>query len=183
MRRVLVAAMLLLALSLAGCTVAVETGSGPTGTADARTATVVEVVDGDTVDVRFASGETDTVRLLGVDTPEPRGEVSPEEYGVADTEAGRACLREAADAATRFARERLAGREVRVETDPAADRRGSYGRLLAYVTLPGADRSFNRALLDAGHARVYVSDFSRLSAFRDAAAAARDADRGFWACP
>ena len=30
---------------------------------------VVEVIDGDTIVVRFGDGSTDTVRLLGADTP------------------------------------------------------------------------------------------------------------------
>ncbi|MFB6121404.1 MAG: thermonuclease family protein [Halobacteriaceae archaeon] len=176
MKRVAVALLLL----LAGCA-----GSLPAGTETPtreRTATVTHVVDGDTIDVRFADGSTDTVRLLGVDAPETRGDVTPSEFGLPDTEAVRDCLRTAADDATAFAQARLAGREVVVTTDPTADRRGGYGRLLAYVRAPGADESFNRALLAAGHARVYVTGFSRLSAFRDAAEAAQAADRGLWAC-
>jgi endonuclease YncB( thermonuclease family) len=33
-------------------------------------ARVIEVIDGDTIVVAFANGSTDTIRLLGVDTPE-----------------------------------------------------------------------------------------------------------------
>jgi len=33
------------------------------------TARVIDVLDGDTVVVAFADGSTDTIRLLGVDTP------------------------------------------------------------------------------------------------------------------
>lgn len=33
-------------------------------------ARVIEVLDGDTVVVAFTDGSTDTIRLLGVDTPE-----------------------------------------------------------------------------------------------------------------
>jgi endonuclease YncB( thermonuclease family) len=44
--------------------------------AQRRTATaeyrVIAVVDGDTIEVRDSEGHTDTVRLLGVDTPETR---------------------------------------------------------------------------------------------------------------
>ena len=35
----------------------------------APAARVIEVIDGDTVVVEFVDGTTDTVRLLGVDTP------------------------------------------------------------------------------------------------------------------
>jgi micrococcal nuclease len=37
---------------------------------DTRAANVVRVVDGDTVDVQFADGSTDRLRLIGIDTPE-----------------------------------------------------------------------------------------------------------------
>src|SRR6056297_1742341 len=42
-----------------------------------RTVTVVEVVDGDTMDVRFENGTVERVRLLGVDTPEVYGGNDP----------------------------------------------------------------------------------------------------------
>jgi micrococcal nuclease len=33
-------------------------------------ATVINVVDGDTVDVQFEDGRTERIRLIGIDTPE-----------------------------------------------------------------------------------------------------------------
>lgn len=180
MRRVLALVALLL---LAGCvSVTVDIGDRGTTTRQNVTVEVVDVVDGDTVDVRFPDGSTDTVRLLGVDTPEPRGDVSPDEFGVPDTEAGRDCLRDWAGRASAFAEERLAGREVTLVFDATSDRRGGYGRLLAYVRVPGSDVSFNRALLDGGYARVYVSDFTRLPEFRAAAEDAKSRNAGLWAC-
>lgn len=45
-------------------------GSTPTATTnESLHATVVSVTDGDTVDVEYSNDTTDTVRLLGVDTP------------------------------------------------------------------------------------------------------------------
>ncbi len=44
-------------------------------------AQVSNVVDGDTIDVVFADGSTDRVRILGVDTPETLSANSPGEYG------------------------------------------------------------------------------------------------------
>ncbi|WP_135664798.1 thermonuclease family protein [Halorhabdus rudnickae] len=46
---------------------------------DSRTATVVEVVDGDTMEIEYANGTRETIRLLGVDTSEPYAEVAPGE--------------------------------------------------------------------------------------------------------
>lgn len=181
-RRVLAVAALVL---LAGCTVNVSVDGGgtpPAGDgATTRTATVVEVVDGDTVDVRYANGSRETVRLLGVDTPEVHVEVAPDEYeSVPDTDAGRACLEQWGERASGFARERLAGATVTVATDRQADRRGSYGRLLAYVTVQGTDESFNHALLQQGYARLYSSEFTRLAEYRALEDEAQRENRGLW---
>jgi micrococcal nuclease len=174
---------LVVLLALSGCAAGLSPGDGGTRAASERTATVVDVVDGDTLDVRFADGSEDTVRLLGVDTPETYADNSPGEFeGVPETDAGRACLADWGERATAFAEDRLAGQTVVVETDAEADRRGGYDRLLAYVTVEGGEESFNRALLVDGYARLYDSEFTE----RDAYAATEDAamanGTGLWAC-
>ncbi|RDI70494.1 lamin tail domain-containing protein [Halopelagius longus] len=144
-------------------------------------ATVTRVVDGDTVNVRFSNGSGDTVRLLGVDTPEVRGANSPGEFeGVPDTAAGRACLADAGETASSYARERLAGEEVRIVFDEVTDRRDYYGRLLAYVRVGG--ESFNRELLASGHARLYDGTFTERERYVAAERRAREEGRGLWAC-
>jgi len=143
--------------------------------------TVTRVVDGDTVDVRYPNGSTDTVRLLGVDTPEVYGGTDPAEFeGVPETDAGRACLSEAADAASAVAERTLADQQVTLVVDEAADRRGDYGRLLAYVHVDGVD--FNYRLLTRGHARVYDSTFARSDQYYAAESTAQGAGTGLWAC-
>ncbi len=174
-------ALLALALLLAGCTVSLggETAT-PTPAID-RTATVTHVVDGDTIEVRFADGSTDTVRLLGVDSPETHAETTAGEYeGVPDTEAGRQCLRAAGENATAAVRDRIAGTQVRVVTDPVADRRGGYDRLLAYVETD--EGTLNEWLLRTGHGRVFDSEFTRSDTLYELEATAQDAGRGLWAC-
>ena len=156
-----------------------EPGAAPGGTT--HEVTVVTVVDGDTLDVRYADGSTDRVRLLGVDTPEVHAENDPAEFeGVPDTEAGRACLRSAGEDATAAVRERVADREVTVVLDPASDSRGDHGRLLAYVRVDGTD--LNRWLLAEGHARVYDSTFARSEDYYAVESDARDSGTGVWAC-
>jgi micrococcal nuclease len=156
-----------------------RTGAAPTPAIEGETVTVSEVVDGDTMRVEYADGRTETVRLLGVDAPETHAEVSPAEFeGVPDTPAGRAWLRSWGVTASAFATERLAGRQVEIATDPRADRRGGFGRLLVYVTVDGV--RFNRALLDRGYARLYDTDFSRRAAFADAERTAREDAVGLW---
>lgn len=205
-RFVAVGAVALLAV-LSGCAgvgIGVERGGpgGPTAAApdvaNGTAATVVDVVDGDTVDVRYGNGSTDTVRLLGVDTPEVHVDNQPAEYeGVPDTDAGAACLESAGENASAFAERWLAGARVTLVTDPAADRRDRYGRLLAYVhvnvsardgnltattTGDGERTDFNYRLVATGHARVYDSTFARSERYYDAEATAQDAGRGLWRC-
>lgn len=188
---IVVAVSLVLLVPLAGCSVTVslpttapadaagDDGDGPPGTATAYNVTVTNVVDGDTIDVQFADGSTDTVRLLGVDTPETHVEVQPDEFeGIPDTDAGRQWLREWGDEASAFAERELDGARVRIATDAEADRRGGYGRLLAYVYVDGTN--FNRWLLTDGYARLYDSSFTKRDEFAVAEATARSEDRGLW---
>jgi micrococcal nuclease len=139
------------------------------------------VVDGDTVDVRFPDGSTDTVRLLGIDTPEVHADPEPEEYeGVPDTDAGAACLRDAGEWASIVLTDRIAGEAVRLEFDPAADLRGGYDRLLAYVV--HEETNLNYWLVERGHARVYDAEFTSAGDFYAAESAAQTANRGLWNC-
>lgn len=121
---------------------------------------VERVIDGDTLVVRVDGGE-ETVRLLGIDTPE----ASPAECGH--------------DAATRTLESLVEGRRVRLVLDNTQDERDRYGRLLAYVeTRSGTD--VGEAVVRRGWAAVYVFDrpFVRVGAYRDAARDARSAGRG-----
>jgi endonuclease YncB( thermonuclease family) len=123
-------------------------------------AVITRVVDGDTVELD--NGET--VRLIGIDTPEV--------YGGAECGGARASAY----------MERIAtGRRVSVRTDPTQDTYDRYERLLAYLDAGGTD--LGEAVLRAGWARVYVYDepFGRLAAYRRAATTARGGDRGIWA--
>jgi len=155
-----------------------------------RSALVTRVIDGDTVEVRYRNDTTDTIRLLGVDTPEVSGDVSPDEFeGVPDTEAGRDHLREWATRASAFAREELSGKEVEIVTDPRADRRDRYGRLLAYVVRTGGrnesdgggeNGSFNAALLRDGYARVYESSSVERERYERIETRAQERGIGLW---
>lgn len=144
------------------------------------TVTITRVIDGDTVEARFPNGEIDTLRLLGVDTPETTySRVSPEEFGgIPDTTAGRDHLFNWGEKATGFTSDTIGGKTVRVEVDPETDRRGSFGRLLVYVYVDG--ENFNERLLVDGYARLYESSFSGRSEFEAAEAQAQNNDVGLW---
>ena len=142
--------------------------------------TVTRVIDGDTVDVRYENGSTETVRLLGVDTPEtPPNSVSPGEFeGIPDSDAGREHLITWGGRATVFAEEKLAGQNVRLVVDSQADRRGGYGRLLGYIYVDG--ENFNQLLLTNGYARLYESEFRYRDRFARAEATAQQEGVGLW---
>ncbi|WP_299265636.1 lamin tail domain-containing protein [Halorientalis sp.] len=149
--------------------------------ANSYAVTVTGVVDGDTVKIRYRNGTEDTVRLLGVDTPETSGENDPAEFGgVPETAAGRACLQAAGHDATRAMTQRLLGETVTIGIDAESDRRGYYGRLLGYVYQDG--ENVNGWLLAAGHARVYDSQFTERGAFDTAERRARGNSTGVWTC-
>lgn len=91
---------------------------------------VVQVQDGDTITVRRANGQTERVRLYGVDCPELHEPGGP--------------------AARDFVVDLATGRRVDVQQMQEAR---SYGRLVALVLLPDG-RSLQEALLRAGLASV-----------------------------
>jgi len=127
-------------------------------------ARVVRAVDGDTLVVAFADGHTDTIRVLGVDTPETHDPRKPVQ-----------CF--GPEAAAYTAR-RLTGRVVRLESD--VETRDRYGRRLAYVYLDG--ELFEDELLLRGYARLLVIQPNTAHArtlLTDELAARRDR-RGLW---
>ena len=144
------------------------------------TVTVTRVVDGDTLEIEFANGTSDTLRLVGVDTPEVHTETDPAEFeGVPETQAGRDCLRGwGARASDRT--KRLTGETVKLGFDENLDSRGYYDRLLGYVVHDG--RSVNYGLIANGYARVYDSAFSRGDEFSAAESRAMTQETGLWTC-
>jgi len=108
---------------------------GPGGS-EHLTGRVVRAVDGDTLEVAIDGGPTETVRLIGVDTPETVKPDTPVQ-----------CF---GPQASHFEHRRVEGRRVRLLT--GVEPRDYYGRLLAYVWI---ERRFLEAeLLGRGLARV-----------------------------
>ena len=72
-------------------------------------------------------------------------------------------------------------KQVVLRGDATQDTRDRYGRLLAYVWLPGG-KDLGYQLIAGGFAKVYVyrDPFQRLSAYRTAGAAAKGATAGQW---
>lgn len=106
-----------------------------TGTSQTHVARVVSVSDGDTITVDI-DGQTQTIRLLGVDTPETHHPTKP--VGCFGPEAEQ------------FTRTQLNGKEVRLEYD--VERHDKYNRTLAYVYV--GDTRFNDVLIEQGYAKI-----------------------------
>ena len=147
-----------------------------------ETVTVTDVVDGDTVDVRYENGSTDTVRLVGIDAPETYGSNRPRYWeGVPSDYFGSRCLDDEGEDASAFLTDQLEGETVTLRFDDQTDRRGDYGRLLAYVYDDGED--YNYKLVHTGHAQVFnYSGFTRVDRYDTAQAAAREVNRDVWRC-
>jgi endonuclease YncB( thermonuclease family) len=129
-------------------------------------ATIVRVIDGDTVDATI-DGHDERVRLIGIDTPETKKPDTPVQ-----------CFGPEASA---YADSLLpAGTRVRIERDVEA--RDDYGRLLGYVYRSSDQLFVNLAIVAGGYARpltippntTYATDF--VQAAHDAEAA----DLGLW---
>jgi micrococcal nuclease len=146
--------------------------SDPSGPINVK---VTHVVDGDTIDVAMPDGDEETVRYIGIDTPETVKPDTPVQCGGPKAHAVNERL--------------VGGRTVTLRFD--AERRDVYGRLLAYVYLPGAGRGerplfVNAELARRGLARTLTiapnDSFAEL--FARLAARAGAAGRGLWGrCP
>jgi micrococcal nuclease len=156
--RLVLGCLCALALPAAGV---VEHAAAEASGAFALRGTVTWVVDGDTIDVRLTSGKRERVRLIGIDSPE-RG----------------ACF--ASKSADR-ARQLALSKPVVLRGDATQATRDRYGRLLAYVWIPGG-RDLGYQLIAGGFAKVYVyrNAFQRLSAYRKAEAGAKTSAAGSW---
>ena len=128
-------------------------------------ATVVSVVDGDTI--KIEGGEI--VRYIGVDTPETVDPRRPIE-----------CFGKEASGKNK---ELVQGKVVELEKD--VSERDRYGRLLRYIWI--GDTMVNEVLVREGFARVatFPPDVKYVERFLAAEQAAREENKGLWsgACP
>lgn len=132
-------------------------------------ATVVTVIDGDTVDVTIG-GRRERVRLIGVDTPETKiPDQAPECFGPEASAATTAWL--------------PPGTEVVLTRDVEA--RDRYGRLLAYVRrADGFDVNLELARQGFADELSIAPNQARADEIAVAVAQARAAGIGLWgACP
>jgi micrococcal nuclease len=129
----------------------------PTSASGLVEARVLQVIDGDTIEVDIDGG-TYAVRYIGIDLPEPEQPGGP--------------------IATLANRQLVEGQTVRLEKDVSETDR--YGRLLRYVYV--GELFVNAELVRMGYARVttYPPDVRYSQLFTQLEQQAREEGRGFW---
>jgi micrococcal nuclease len=129
---------------------------------------VISVTDGDTIKINF-NGKIETLRLIGMDTPETVDPRKPVQcFGKESSEK---------------AKEILSGKKVRLEADPTQGDRDQYGRLLRFVFLEDGT-FFNKKMIEDGFAHEYTfqsKPYKYQAEFQDAENSARENNRGLWA--
>ena len=128
---------------------------------------IVRVIDGDTVIVRMG-GKDETLRLIGINTPETVDPRRPVEcFGIE---------------ASNKAKEILTGKSFRLEADNIVGQRDKYGRLLRYLFLEDGT-NFNKMMINEGYAYEYTFDlpYEYQDEFKQAEKDAREAKVGLWA--
>jgi len=159
-------------IGLASCTAsaATQAPSGTSGTSAgtvyAPNATLVRVVDGDTVEVEV-DGQREKVRLIGIDTPETKKPNTPVE-----------CFGPEASAFTTSLLPE--GTPLLLERDVEA--RDDYDRLLAYVYRADDGLFVNLEIVAQGYANLltFPPNVAHVDEFVAAARAAEAADLGLW---
>ena len=125
--------------------------------------TVVRVIDGDTIVVKINNTE-ETVRIIGIDTPETVDPRKPVQ-----------CFGTEASAKLKNI---IAGKKVTLIKNPAEER-DKYNRLLRYVELTGLD--IGAEMIEQGYAHSYRTyAHPRLQEYNNLETAARNAKRGLW---
>lgn len=124
-------------------------------------------VDGDTIAVNM-NGSVETIRFIGVDTPETHKPNTPVQ-----------CFGPQAAAYTKAQISRFG--KVRLSADPLDTNRDVYGRLLRYVYLPDGTL-LDEQIVRQGYGFAYLDfPFSKKVQFASAQQAAQTTHAGLWA--
>jgi len=129
--------------------------------------TVARVIDGDTVALGAEDGGVETVRLIGLDTPE-----------VVDSKKPVQCFGpEASGEAVGL----LLGQRVRLESDSSQGTQDVYGRTLGYLFLQDGTNVAEHMIAEGfGREYTFKKAYRYQAAFRAAQAQAKGSGRGLW---
>jgi len=126
---------------------------------------VTRFSDGDTITVDM-NGQKETIRMIGVDTPETHDPDVPVQcYG---------------PAASAYTKNLIGQNKVRLEADPTNQNRDRYNRLLRYVYLPDG-RLVQAELIKNGYGFAYtLFPFTKKDEFVRLQSQAETASKGLW---
>lgn len=133
-----------------------------------QTFSVVDVIDGDTLDIDVPDGDSAVtrIRLLGVDTPETRHPTIGVMYFGPE--------------AAEYTQSLAEGTMITVLMDSVGDQRDLYGRLLAYVQLEDG-RILNEEIIRNGYGYADLRfEHSELNRYRMLMEQAMDRKAGLW---
>lgn len=120
--------------------------------------------DGDTIVVDM-NGTDETIRFIGIDTPETHKPNAPVQcYG---------------PEASAYTKQRIGEGRVRLVADRLTTNRDRYDRLLRYVVLEDGTY-LNKELVEKGYAFAYSFPFARSHEYHTAQDDAQAAKRGLW---
>lgn len=127
---------------------------------------VSSVVDGDTLKVNI-NGTIETLRLIGMDTPETVDPRKPVQ-----------CF---GKEASNKAKELLIGKKVRIEKDSTQGELDKYGRRLAYIYREDG-LFYNKYMIEQGYAHEYTynTPYKYQTEFKAAQKSAQENLRGLW---
>jgi micrococcal nuclease len=127
--------------------------------------TIDHFIDGDTISIKM-NGKAESVRMIGVDTPETHKPNSPVQcYG---------------PAAAAFTKSLIGTGTVRLALDPKSTDRDRYNRLLRYVYLPDG-RMIETELIKGGYGFAYTDfPFTKSDEFTQDQSQAKTAAKGLW---
>ncbi len=127
--------------------------------------TINHFIDGDTIAVNM-NGKAESVRMIGVDTPETHKPNTPVQcYG---------------PAAAAFTKNLIGTQAVRLVADPKSTDRDRYNRLLRYVYLPDG-RMVETTLIAGGYGFAYTEfPFTKSDEFVQDQDQAKAAAKGLW---
>lgn len=128
---------------------------------------VIEVIDGDTLKIRFSDGKEEKIRLIWVDTPETKHPKKVVEFFGIE--------------AYNFTKSQLEKKKVWLEIEKE-NYRDKYWRLLGYIRFSQNETSFNEILIEKWYARAYLFfPFKYADTFEKAQSKAKKEKVGMWA--
>lgn len=159
---------LLIGLALAGAGYILNKQQPPPsvlGTVSPGYYRVVDFADGDTISIDM-SGNTERIRMIGVDTPE--------------TQDPRKAVQCFGKAASDYTKQLIGDNPVRLQADELSTNRDRYNRLLRYVYLPDG-RLVQEEIIKNGFGFAYTSfPFTKSDQFRQFETEARTQSKGLW---